>query len=511
MIIQCDQAKEDVPRRGELCIEDRGEHLSTCCELLNVQPLLTRNIHRPSLSSSTPGLHQPRSHHLPSRHHPHHHHHPHGSRGSTLSSAASQILPPKSISDGNMTNTAKAHDISSVASSAALDSQKSVEEISDAGSSSTVEAPTFVRLAPYFESIPNRKYASLSRIRQQKCVNLATDPSIQSLHSMDDLRLNGILSQTILEDREPITELVCSSEALCCYLKPLLTRNIHRPSLSSSTPGLHQPRSHHLPSRHHPHHHHHPHGSRGSTLSSAASQILPPKSISDGNMTNTAKAHDISSVASSAALDSQKSVEEISDAGSSSTVEAPTFVRLAPYFESIPNRKYASLSRIRQQKCVNLATDPSIQSLHSMDDLRLNGILSQTILEDREPITELKQDTNYVPLQTSTPKKENPENQLETSKSNAIPKYTAAIASSDNADDSGVSSPNPCRILSRLWRYALVTGGLSLLIIVLGTTLATEIGYQGPVVMRIRRTHLFANWEAYCYHPLRSLLLGTFQ
>ncbi|VDO10612.1 unnamed protein product [Rodentolepis nana] len=281
--------------------------------------------------------------------------------------------------------------------------------------------------------------------------------------------------------------------------------------MSSSSPGLHQPRSHHLPSRHHHHNHHHHHGSRSSTLSSAASRVLPPKSISEGNMTNSVKANDVSSVASSAAFDSQQSVEEISDAGSSSAMETPTFVRLAPYFESIPNRKYASLSRIRQQQCVNLAADPSIQSLHSVDDLRLNGILSQTILEDREPITEMKQDSNYVPLQTSTPQKENPENPLETSKSNAIPKYATAITSSDNADDSSVSPPNPCRVISRLWRYVLVTGGLSLLIIVLGTTLATEIGYQGPIVMRIRRTHLFTNWEAHCYLPLRSLLLGTFQ
>lgn len=39
-------------------------------------------------------------------------------------------------------------------------------------------------------------------------VDLATDPSIRSLNSLDDLRLNGILGQTILEDREPITEMV---------------------------------------------------------------------------------------------------------------------------------------------------------------------------------------------------------------------------------------------------------------------------------------------------------------
>ncbi|KAM3179535.1 hypothetical protein ACTXT7_000424 [Hymenolepis weldensis] len=358
---------------------------------------------------------------------------------------------------------------------------------------------------------------------------------------------------------------------------PLLIQNIHRPSLSSSIPGLHQSRPHQLPGRRHPHQNRHHHGSRSSTLSSVASHVLPSKSVSDGNMTNSVKANDTSSMVLYAPSGSQRSVQEASDADSSSAVETPTFVRLAPYFESIPNRKYTSLSRMRQQQCVNLATDPSLRSLHSMDDLRLNGILSQTILEDREPITEVremetqsglhgienhsggleklynvytctqesnlvielmviyqqliisyrsksteanlhpealgkqeKRNPNYVPLQTS-PKKQNPGNQPETSKSNAIPILITTTTSSNNTDNSNASSSNPCRILSRLWRYVLVTGGLSLFIIVLGTTLATEAGYQGPLVMRFRDTHLFTNWEAYFYYPLRSLLLGMFQ
>ncbi|VDL19984.1 unnamed protein product [Hymenolepis diminuta] len=276
---------------------------------------------------------------------------------------------------------------------------------------------------------------------------------------------------------------------------------------------MYQSRPHQLSGRRHPHHNRHHHGSRSSTLSSVASHILPSKSTSDGNMTNSVKAND---------TDSQRSLEEniasvssalfeASDAGSSSAVETLTFVRLAPYFESIPNRKYTSLSRMRQQQCVNLATDPSLRSLHSMDDLRLNGIFSQTILEDREPITEGKQNPSYFLLQTSTPKRQNPGNQPETSKSNPIPLLITTTTSSNNTDNSNASSSNPCRILSRLWRYVLVTGGLSLLIIVLGTTLATEAGYQGPLVMRFRGTHLFTNWEAYCYYPLRSLLLGMFQ
>ncbi|KAM7538223.1 hypothetical protein Aperf_G00000075803 [Anoplocephala perfoliata] len=370
--------------------------------------------------------------------------------------------------------------------------------------------------------------------------------------------------------------------SILVFIRPL-SQNAYRASLSASTPGLQQSRLHHFPHYYHPHQNYPHQGSRSSTLFG---------SISESNVTTNTATNDTASVSLSVApsemSDANRSDWEASDMGSVSAVEAPTFVRLAPYFESIPNRKYASLSRLRQRKCVNLANDPSLRSLHSMDDLHFNGILGQPIMEVCEPVTELARrwcryphtfdssdgtvvkPTDWIgpqrkaksmvlhqrvpecclhlqswmtpcyigltgflsfrvritrgtirglldsiqnrnldspPLCASTPKQQS----LETkSEPNPIPIINPATGN-DNIDSADAHTSNLFWGPSRLWRCVLITGGLSLFIVFLGTTLASEAGFQGPLLLRIRTSHLFTNWEAYCYHPIRSLLSGLFQ
>ncbi|VDM36179.1 unnamed protein product, partial [Hydatigera taeniaeformis] len=118
---------------------------------------------------------------------------------------ASQLMPSKSLNEFNTNDNTST---SSVAKGAMLEEEKSFGELSNGpetseqGSTSTTDPPTFIKLAPYFESIPNRKYASLSRLRQTRCVNMANDPITRYRRSMDSLSLDGILGQPILETRE---------------------------------------------------------------------------------------------------------------------------------------------------------------------------------------------------------------------------------------------------------------------------------------------------------------------
>ncbi|EUB62986.1 hypothetical protein EGR_02080 [Echinococcus granulosus] len=73
------------------------------------------------------------------------------------------------------------------------------------------------------------------------------------------------------------------------------------------------------------------------------------------------------------------------------------------------------------------------------------------------------------------------------------------------------SDGSSCRTISPLWRYVLITGGITLIVIVLGTSLAFDFGMQGPLLLKVRSSSLFIKWENYCYRPLQSLLLRALQ
>ncbi|KAH9283186.1 FERM domain-containing protein 3 [Echinococcus granulosus] len=255
--------------------------------------------------------------------------------------------------------------------------------------------------------------------------------------------------------------------------------------LGASTPGL----------DHLHHHHRQKHISKSSTFSSMASRLGPTKSFNEFNIND---ATSTSSVAGSTLTEEEQSCGEFSNGpeaserGSTSTADPPAFIKLAPYFESIPNRKYTSLSRLRQMRCVKLASDPTTRSQRSMEDLRLNGILGQPISEAQEPTSELvKRTADY-------------------STSDSF--YKDRKMCCKEVDEKTQSSDgSSCRTISPLWRYVLITGGITLIVIVLGTSLAFDFGMQGPLLLKVRSSSLFIKWENYCYRPLQSLLLRALQ
>ncbi|KAL5968768.1 hypothetical protein TSMEX_003486 [Taenia solium] len=154
------------------------------------------------LVASTPGLKHPR------------HQQKHASKSSTLSSAASQLVSSKPLNEFTANDTTST---SSVAKSALTEEEQLFGEFlnvpemlqaSELSSTGDTDPPTFIKLAPYFESIPNRKYTSLSRLRQMRCVNLAGDPITHSRRSIENLYQNGILGQPFSEAQGARAELV---------------------------------------------------------------------------------------------------------------------------------------------------------------------------------------------------------------------------------------------------------------------------------------------------------------
>uniref|UniRef100_A0A0R3VVJ8 SAP30_Sin3_bdg domain-containing protein n=1 Tax=Taenia asiatica TaxID=60517 RepID=A0A0R3VVJ8_TAEAS len=155
------------------------------------------------LAASTPGLNHPR------------HQQKRTSKSSILSSAAPWLVSSKPLNEFAANDTIST---SSVAKSAPTEEQLFGEfldvtemlQASELSSTSNADSPTFIKLAPYFESIPNRKYTSLSRLRQMRCVNLAGDPITRSRRRVENLYQNGILGQPFSEAQEARAELVVS-------------------------------------------------------------------------------------------------------------------------------------------------------------------------------------------------------------------------------------------------------------------------------------------------------------